>query len=275
MCTLALGNLRTFAPGGEMSEQDTGDKWDKVAASAKPRVRVTGVSGGARGGKKAEGQQPRGITAKRAKEARQYLETVSPSQLGYMLTGSSKTLTAKQRAYAYHVAQGATKAEAYRSAYKRDATKATILTAPYQLAANPIVAREIEAYKLAHEAAKHRTADDLRSLVIQTLVQQVIDPDCPPAVRTQAAKTLGNVTEVAAFTERRESVVHHSSDKLRAQILEQVQALMQPRQVSGETIEQDAASLLAELSAPADDTTGPSPSVQDTPDTPSDNTPSA
>lgn len=263
MCTLALGHLRTYAPGEEMSEQDKADKWDKVAASAKVRGKVTGSAAGK---DKAGGQRLKGISAKRAREARQYLQEVSPSQLSNMLTGSSKTLTAKQKAFAYHVAQGATKAEAYRTAYKRDATRATILTAPYQLSANPVVAREIEAYKLAQEAAKHRTAEDLRSLVIQTLVQQVIDPDCPPAVRTQAAKTLGNVTEVAAFTERKESVVHHTSDKLRAQILEQVQALMQPRQVSGETIEQDAASLLAELSAPADDTTDPSLSVQDTPD---------
>lgn len=189
--------------------------------------------------------------------------------MGYILTGSSKTLTAKQRAYAYNVAQGATKAEAYRQAYKQDATRATIITAPYQLAANPIIAREIEAYKLAQEAAKHRTAEDLRALVIQALTQQIIDPECPPAVRVQAAKTLGNVTEVAAFTERKESIVHHSSDKLRADIFAQVQALMQGKAVEGERIDADAASLLDELTASRQDTDGPSPSAQDTPlDTP-------
>lgn len=245
-----------------MSDKDTGDKWDKVAASAKVRGKVTGEGAGKA---KAEGQRLRGISAKRARDARQYLQEVSPSQLGYMLTGSSKTLTAKQRAYAYHVAQGATKAEAYRQAGYAS-TKRTLACKPYELIRDERIQREIEAYKLAQEASKHRTAEDLRSLVIQTLVQQVIDPDCPPAVRTQAAKTLGNVTEVAAFTERKESVVHHTSDKLRAQILEQVQALMQPRQVSGETIEHDAASLLAELSAPADDASDPSPAAQDTPD---------
>jgi len=240
-----------------------GDKWDGIDPAGKRPGKTTGKREGAAGKGKGEAQRLKGISPKRAREARQYLESINPAQVAHMLTGSSKALTAKQRAYAYHVAQGATKAEAYRTAYKRDATKATILTAPYQLAANPIIAREIEAYKLAQEASKHRTAEDLRSLVIQTLVQQVIDPDCPPAVRTQAAKTLGNVTEVAAFTERKESIVHHSSDKLRAQILEQVQALMQPRQVAGETIEQDAASLLDELSASRQDSDGPSPSAQD------------
>lgn len=234
-----------------MSEQD---KWDKVGPAGRGRSKVAGESEGA--GKQGEAQRPK-VSAKRAREARQYLESVNPSQLGYMLTGSSKTLTAKQRAYAYHVAQGATKAEAYRQAGYAS-TKRTLACKPYELIRDERIQREIEAYKLAAEAAKHRTAEDLRRLVIQALTQQIIDPECPPAVRVQAAKTLGNVTEVAAFTERRESVVHHSSDKLRAQILEQVQALMQPRQVAGETIEQDAAALLSELASPGTDTDGPS-----------------
>jgi hypothetical protein len=249
--------------GGVMSDKDQGDKWAQIEPDDKGRGKLAGRGKGAQGKTKGEAQRP--ISAKRARDARQYLETVSPQQLGYMLTGSSKTLTAKQRAYAYHVAQGATKAEAYRQAGYAS-TKRILACKPYELVRDERIRREIEAYKLAAEASKHRTAEDLRSLVIQTLVQQVIDPDCPPAVRTQAAKTLGNVTEVAAFTERKESIVHHSSDKLRAQILEQVTALMQPRTVSGETIEHDAASLLAELATPADDTTAPSPSAQDTDD---------
>lgn len=255
MCTLALGYLRTYAPGEKMSGKDSGDKWDKVGPAGRGRSKVAGESEGA--GKQGEAQRPK-VSAKRAREARQYLQEVSPSQLGYMLTGSSKTLTAKQKAFAYHVAQGATKADAYRQAYKQDATPRTLAGEPYRIAADPRIAAEIEAYQLAQEAAKHRTPQQIRDLVIQVLVQQVIDPDIPPAIRTQSAKILGQVTEVAAFTERRESVVHHSSDKLRAQILEQVQALMQPRQVSGETIEQDAASLLSELASPGTDTDGPS-----------------
>jgi hypothetical protein len=187
------------------------------------------------------------------------LQSINPAQIGNLLTGSSKTLTAKQKAFAYHVAQGATKAESYRKAYKQDAAEATIRHEPYRIAADPRIAAEIEAYKMAAEAAKYRTASDLRQLVISTLVQQVIDPDTPHAVRTQAVKTLGNVTEVAAFTERKESIVHHSSDKLRAQILEQITALMgnSAQVIEGETIAHDAASLLEELAPPkpADDDT--------------------
>lgn len=239
-----------------------GDKWDKVAPAGRGRSKVSGEGEGAEKESKPKGQRLKRSDIQRAQET---LKEMSPSQMVGMLGVRKSDITPKQRAFAYNVAMGQTKAEAYRVAYKRDASKHTLSSKPYHLAADVRIAAEIEAYKLAQEAAKHRTPADLRALVIQTLVQQVIDPDIPPAIRTQATKILGQVTEVAAFTERRESVVHHSSDKLRAQILEQMQALMQPRQVAGETIEQDAASLLDELSASRQDTDGPSQQAQDTP----------
>lgn len=252
------------------SDDKGGDKWDKVTPAGRGRSKVSGEGEGAKGEQKGEAQRLKRSEIQRAQET---LKEMSPSQVMGMLGIKKTALTHKQRSFAYAVAMGQTKAEAYRQAYKRDAKPSSIKTDPYKIAADPRIAREIEAYKLAQEAAKHRTPQQIRDLVIQTLVQQVIDPDIPPAIRTQSAKILGQVTEVAAFTERRESVVHHSSDKLRAQILEQVQALMQPRQVSGETIEQDAASLLDELASSQQDTDGPSPSAQDTPndaDTPND-----
>ena len=239
------------------------DKWDKVAPAGRGRSKVSGEGEGAEKGAKPEGQR---IKRSEAKRARETLKEMSPSQVMSMLGVKKTALTHKQRSFAYAVAMGQTKAEAYRQAYKRDAKPSSIKTDPYKIAADPRIAREIEAYKLAQEAAKHRTPQQIRDLVIQTLVQQVIDPDIPPAIRTQSAKILGQVTEVAAFTERRESVVHHSSDKLRAQILEQVTALMSGKTIEGEIVAQDAASLLDELSATRQDTDGPSPSAQDTPD---------
>lgn len=242
-----------------MGSDKGGDRWDKVAQAGRGRSKVSGEGEGAEKGAKPEGQRLKRSEAKRAQET---LKEMSPSQMIGMLGIQKTALTPKQRAYAYNVAMGASKAEAYRKAYPNAKSPNTIYHEPYRIAADPRIAAEIHAYKLAAEAAKHRTPQQIRDLVIQTLVQQVIDPDIPPAIRTQSAKILGQVTEVAAFTERRESVVHHSSDKLRAQILEQVQALMQPRQVAGETIEQDAASLLDELASSRQDTDGPSPSAQ-------------
>lgn len=247
-----------------MSSEDMGDgKWDKVAPAGRGRSKVAGEGAGAEKESKPKGQRLKRSEIQRAQET---LTEMSPAQMVGMLGIQKSALTHKQRSFAYAVAMGNSKAESYRQAYKRDASKHTLSSKPYHLAADVRIAAEIEAYRLAQEAAKHRTPADLRALVIQSLVQQVIDPDIPPAIRTQATKILGQVTEVAAFTERRESVVHHSSDKLRAQILDQVTALMQGTTIQGEIVAQDAASLLDELSASRQDTDGPSPSAQDSAD---------
>lgn len=253
--------------GEEMSNKDKGGPdWEKVAAG-KVRGKVAGMGKGAEGKEKGEAQRLKVSDIKRAQET---LSTMSPSQMIGMLGVPKSALTPKQRAFAYNVAMGASKAESYRRAYKQDASKHTLSSKPYHLAADDRIAAEIAAYRLAAEAAKHRTPADLRNLVIQTLVSQVIDPDTPPAIRTQAVKTLGQVTEVAAFTERKESIVHHSSDKLRADIMAQVQALMSGTTIEGERIEQDAASLMAELASPPPEIDPHGPSLDAQGDTPND-----
>ena len=154
-------------------------------------------------------------------------------------------LTPKQREFARKVAQGKTKAQAYREAFNPNPAPSTIVTTPYKVAADPRVQREIEAYTLALEAEKHRTPAALRSLVIQTLTQVLIDPDTKPAVRINAAKVLGTVTEVAAFTERKEVRTISSSDDARARVMQELRGLLTSGASDATVI--DADSLLAEL----------------------------
>jgi hypothetical protein len=81
-------------------------------------------------------------------------------------------------------------------------------------------------------------------------VQVVIDPEAKQATKVAAAKVLGTVTEVAAFTERKEiTTIKHSADA-RAQVLEQIRAIMRAQSI--DAVDVDADSLLAELS-PAPD----------------------
>ncbi len=239
---------------------DAKKRMDDIKPTGRGKRALAGESQGAEG-TKGEAQR---LSRSDITRARQTLKTMSPDQMLGVIGTARSSLTPKQRAFAYNVAMGESKAEAYRKAYKRDASKHTLSSKPYHLAVDDRIKAEIEAYRLASEAAKHRTPEQLRNLVIQALVQQVIDPETPPAVRTMAVKTLGQVTEVAAFTERKESVVHHSSDKLRSQILEQVTALMSGKTVEGERIEQDAASLLQELAEDKPD--DPSPLAHDSND---------
>jgi hypothetical protein len=160
------------------------------------------------------------LTRKQIKEG---LEQVPVTEL---FNVSHKALTGKQQEFAKGLAMGKTKADAYRQSHKRDASKATLACEPYKLASDPRIALEVEAYKLAIEASKHRTPAALRELVIQSLVQVVIDPDAKQATKVQAAKVLGTVTEVAAFTERKEIRTIRSSEDTKAKIMGQLREML-------------------------------------------------
>ena len=137
----------------------------------------------------------------------------------------TKGLTAKQKAFARKVAEGATKAEAYREAYDVTSPK-TMRAEPYRLAAHPSVSREIEAYSLAIEAERQRTPASLRALVVHQLTRHALDQDVPPAVRISALRLLGQITEVAAFTERKEVRTVSSSSDARLAVMAELQRLM-------------------------------------------------
>jgi len=170
------------------------------------------------------------------------LETMPIESL--MGRGVSGNLTPKEKRFAREIAlNGASKVEAYRKAYNTK-SKHTQRKEPYMLANRPSVAQEIEALKLAEAAAALQTPAQLRALVIQTLVQTAIDPETKPAVRVQAAKVLGTVTEVAAFTERKEVRTISTSEDARAKVLAEIKSLMLGTD-SAEDIE--ASSLLDEL----------------------------
>lgn len=115
---------------------------------------------------------------------------------------------------------GKTKAQAYRDAYKEDAAPSTLRVQPYVLASDDRITKEVEAYKLAIEAEKHRTPVQLKALLVQQLVQHSLDEDFPPAQRVQCLKLLGSLFEVGAFVERKEVTTVSRSGDIRARILE-------------------------------------------------------
>jgi hypothetical protein len=182
------------------------------------------------------------------KLSRKALETAAKETpiehiLGRQVSGA---LTPKQRKFAHEVAKGSTKADAYRAAY--DVTsKHTMASKPYELMRDDRIQREIDAYALAIEAEKHRTPAALRSLVIQGLVQVALSEDTKDSVRVQALKTLGTVTEVAAFTERKEVRSITSSDDARARVMQELRGILTAQASDATVIEADADSLMREL----------------------------
>ena len=134
--------------------------------------------------------------------------------------GKKAQLTTKQREFARQLAMGKTKAQAYRDSREGTPAPSTIVCQPYKLAADARIQQEVEAYKLAIEAEKHRTPAQLKSLLVQQLVQHSLDPEFPPAQRVACLKLLGSLFEVGAFVERKEVTTIQRSGEIRARLLE-------------------------------------------------------
>lgn len=171
-----------------------------------------------------------------------------------------QALTAKQKTFARAVAiEGLTKADAYRKAYNVTSQQ-TLASEPYKLASSPRVAQEIAAIERAQAAEHIKSPAALRALVVHSLVEMATDPNVKESTRLQALKTLGTVTEVAAFTERKETRLVQSSEDARARIMDELRQLMKAEAVDVTAV--DADSLLAELAphpvgTPQADSEGP------------------
>lgn len=177
-------------------------------------------------------------------------EDVQAASDAVLFPGKSK-LTAKQRKFARAVAMGETKAQAYRQAY--DVTSPASLTSnPYHLSNDSRVKAEIAAIEEAIAAQAYQTPAALRSLVVNSLVKVITNPDSKPGQITAAAKVLGTVTEVAAFTERKEVRTISSSEDARARIMDELRNLVKAQAEDAQVIDAAADSLLAELMPPGE-----------------------
>jgi len=175
------------------------------------------------------------LTRKKVAEA---LQAVPVDVVLLGAVGAKQTkLTAKQKAFAEGVAMGKTGAQAYRDAYDSKGKPITQGQEAARLKADPKIAAQIEALTLANEAMRYATPAALRALVIQQLTQHAISQDVPPAQRLQALKLLGTVTEVAAFTERREIIKTTDATTARAALLENLRQAIRATATDANIIE--------------------------------------
>jgi hypothetical protein len=136
------------------------------------------------------------------------------------------TLTAKQQKFAQALAMGETKAGAYRAAYDTQTNPHAQSIEGQRLAAHPSISLQVNALKLAAEAREYATPPALRALVLERLTAHAIDPDVKPAQRLRALELLGKVTEVAAFTERRELIKVTDSGQARTRLIQTLRDAM-------------------------------------------------
>jgi hypothetical protein len=207
-----------------------------------------------------ETHMPQKLTRAQIKEG---LDTIPIETLLSSGEGKTPKLTGKMKAFAHAVALGETKAEAYRKAYKANASKRTMACKPYELMRDERIQREVQAYQLALEAEKHRNPAQLKALLVQQLVQHSLDEEFPPAQRMKALQLIGNLFEVGAFLERKESVIVHKSSDIRTRLLERL------GKVTDVKTKDDALTLLEEIrgdglsDAPAGAPTAPVGAIED------------
>jgi hypothetical protein len=205
-----------------------------------------------------ENTMPQKLTRAQIKEG---LNQIPVETLLMSGEGKRPKLTGKQKAFAHAVALGETKANAYRQAYKPNATKRTLACKPYELMKDERIKREVEAYQLALEAEKHRNPIQLKALLVQQLVQHSLDEDFPPAQRMKALQMIGNLFEVGAFLERKEITTVRKSTDIRTRLLERLGTVTA-------VIEDDGLTLMEEIrgdgvsDVPARAPTAPVPALE-------------
>lgn len=179
------------------------------------------------------------------REIREGLEEIPIEQI---LLGSSnnKQLTHKQKTFAKQVALGKTKAEAYRIAYDTEGKPVTASANAQKLVGDTRIKLLIEAYSRAFEAREYRKPERLRELVIHQLTEMALNPEVKDAQRIKSLELLGKVSEVGAFTERKETKVIHESSKIKEKLLDQLKTIIN---IDAKEIDaEDADELLREIS---------------------------
>ena len=161
-------------------------------------------------------------------------------------------LTKKQADFAKLVADGEPAAKAYREAYKSTGKPNTVKQEAHKLKKNPDVARTIEALKRAKELADSLSAAQIRALILSDLVKHSQDEDAKLSDRLNALKLLGTLSDVAAYTERKEVLNIKASVDIKQQILEKLKFIgagSTPEALSAKPSadSSDADSLLKEL----------------------------
>jgi len=196
---------------------------------------------------------------------KQIAEALDQIPVDRLLLGSAgRELTAKQKQFARYIAEGHTGADAYRKAYNTKAKAQYVGNEAHKQKRNPKIANEINRIEILNSIREQQSPAQLRQTVIERLQLEATDESNPPSARIRALELLGKVTEVAAFTERREQTVIHSSEAIKQQLMERLRSLhaIDVTPIEALNTQDDAQTLLAELNA-AEDATGSDSGIAD------------
>lgn len=191
-----------------------------------------------------------------AMNSRIVVDTPTPAMLAPLAVEiAGKNLTKKQRDFAKHVADGATGADAYRKSYNSKGKPETVADSASKLRKHPQVAQTIEAMQRAKELADSLSAAQIRALILSDLVKHSQDEEAKLSDRLTAMKMLGQLTDIGAFTERKEVLTVKASVDIKTQLMERLKLIANSEKQQADSnklsasspAEDDADSLLDEL----------------------------
>ena len=192
--------------------------------------------------------KPMKLTRKQAREALQSIP-IEQVILGGVEAPETR-LTHKQKEFAKAIAMGESKAGAYRKAYNSKGKPVTQSRRGQELSKRGPIQAQVEAFKAAIEAQKYATPTHLRALVIEQLTRHALNEEFPPAQRIKALELLGRITEVAAFTERREVVHVHDAETARERLMQSLRLAINSSAI--DVTDTSADDLLAEITGAHD-----------------------
>lgn len=187
------------------------------------------------------------------KQAKELLKT---RPISHILTGTDERLSKKQKDFAYNLAIGETKAQAYRNAYregkpsvrkKADGNKGS------ELAKHEGIQREVEAIKAGLAFQEAYSLGQIKALVVSQLTKEALNEDNQGSTRVNALKTLGTVAGVDAFVHRTETKVIKESAQLKEELLAKLKEALADE---ARTVDADAEALLAEIENRSADDSG-------------------
>jgi phage terminase small subunit len=187
------------------------------------------------------------------------------------ILGNQRNLTHKQKQFARGLVEGLNQTEAFDKAYQHKGKRKTMSDNASRLAKDSRIQAEVEALERAKAYVDYQTSSEmirrLRSLVVSQLTKEATDPNSKAGERIQALSKLGQVAELSVYKSVSEQIVHKSSDKLRADLMAQIEEAMQANTIDVSD-DLEAIELMAEISglprpAPFEDGTGATPPTPD------------
>ena len=175
------------------------------------------------------------------------LKTMPIDKLLLGTDSKTKTLTKKQQDFARLVAEGTPKAEAYRNTYDTNGNKTLQANEGHKLSMTPSVATMIDQLKVSIEATKYLLPVHLRSLIVQKLTEKALDDNIKTSDQLRAIELLGKLTDVSAFTERKEIVKHSDSTEARAKLINAITNAIKTTKTLSDDKRMSAESLLDEI----------------------------